>query len=67
MFRSFGLLEIGLILVVVAMVLGRGKLPQVGGAIGEGMRAFRRAMSNPNGVPAMKAAREPGEKTQGKS
>ncbi len=33
--------EIGLILVIILIVFGVGKLPQVGGAIGKGVRAFR--------------------------
>ncbi|MCK4723569.1 MAG: twin-arginine translocase TatA/TatE family subunit [Dehalococcoidia bacterium] len=37
-----GPLEIGLIVLVILIVFGAGKLPQVGGAIGKGMRAFRR-------------------------
>lgn len=37
-----GPLEIGLILVIILIVFGVGKLPQVGGAIGKGMRAFRK-------------------------
>ena len=37
--------EIALILVVILIVFGVGKLPQVGGAIGKGMRAFRRGQS----------------------
>ncbi len=40
-----GPLEIGLILVIVLIVFGVGKLPQVGGAIGKGLRSFRRAQS----------------------
>ncbi len=34
--------EIGLILAVILIVFGVGKLPQVGGAIGKGLRAFRK-------------------------
>ena len=34
--------EIALILVIILIVFGVGKLPQVGGAIGKGLRAFRR-------------------------
>ena len=34
--------EIGLIFVVILIVFGVGKLPQVGGAIGKGLRAFRK-------------------------
>ena len=34
--------EIGLILVIILLVFGVGKLPQVGGAIGKGFRAFKK-------------------------
>ncbi len=37
--------EIGLILVIILVVFGVGKLPQVGGAIGKGLRSFRKAQS----------------------
>lgn len=42
MFRSFGWPEALIILVVILIVFGVGKLPQVGGAIGKGMRAFKK-------------------------
>lgn len=41
-FRSIGPVEIGLIVFVILIVFGAGKLPQVGGAIGKGLRAFRK-------------------------
>jgi sec-independent protein translocase protein TatA len=34
--------EIGLILAIILIVFGVGKLPQVGGAIGKGLREFRK-------------------------
>ena len=34
--------EIALILAIILIVFGVGKLPQVGGAIGKGLRAFRK-------------------------
>ncbi|MFC2060516.1 twin-arginine translocase TatA/TatE family subunit [Chloroflexota bacterium] len=37
--------EIGLIVVVILIVFGVGKLPQVGGAIGKGIREFRKGQS----------------------
>lgn len=37
-----GALEIGLILVIVLIVFGAGRLPQVGGAIGKAIREFRK-------------------------
>ncbi len=37
--------EIGLIVLIIVIVFGVGKLPQVGGAIGKGLRSFRKAQS----------------------
>ena len=37
--------EIALILVIILIVFGVGKLPQVGSAIGKSMRAFKKAQS----------------------
>ncbi len=41
----FGPWEIGLVLIIVIVVFGVGKLPQVGGAIGRGLREFLKARS----------------------
>jgi sec-independent protein translocase protein TatA len=43
MFKSFGLPEAAIILVVVLIVFGAGKLPQIGGALGKSIREFRKA------------------------
>ena len=40
-----GPLEIGLILVIILIVFGVGKLPQVGNALGKSIREFRKARS----------------------
>jgi sec-independent protein translocase protein TatA len=40
---DLGPLEIIVVLAIVVMVFGVGKLPQVGGAIGKGIREFRKA------------------------
>ena len=45
MFRSFGAPEIILVLVIILIFFGVGKLPQVGNALGKGIRAFRRGQS----------------------
>ena len=42
MFRTFGAPEIILILVIILIFFGVGKLPQVGSALGKGLRAFKR-------------------------
>lgn len=49
MFGRLGGLEIGLIVLVILIFFGVGKLPQVGGAIGKGLRAFRRGQSGEGG------------------
>ncbi len=43
MFRSFGPVEIILVLLIILVVFGVGRLPQVGGAIGRGIHEFRKA------------------------
>ena len=45
MFRQFGPLEIGLIVLIILIFFGVGKLPQVGNALGKGIRAFRKGQS----------------------
>ena len=37
--------EVALILIVILIVFGVGKLPQAGGAIGKGLRAFRKGQA----------------------
>ena len=39
----FGPLEIILVLVIILIIFGVGKLPQVGSAMGRGIREFRKA------------------------
>lgn len=69
--------EIGLILVIILIIFGAGKLPQVGGAIGKGLRAFRKGQSGedaedeveeattkPRKKPARKTARKTTRKTK---
>ncbi len=43
MFRDIGPVEIGLVLVIILLVFGAGKLPQVGNALGKSIREFRKA------------------------
>ena len=41
-FPHIGVPEIILVLVIILIIFGVGKLPQVGGAIGKGLREFRK-------------------------
>ena len=40
-----GPLEIGLIVFLVLLIFGAGKLPQIGSALGKGIREFRKGKS----------------------
>lgn len=41
----FGTMELVIILAIVLIIFGVGKVPQIGGAIGKGIREFRRSVS----------------------
>lgn len=45
MFRSFGPVEILLILGVVLLVFGASRLPQMGLSLGKGLRQFKRGIT----------------------
>lgn len=55
MFRSFGWPEAVIILVIVLIIFGAGKLPQIGGAIGKSIREFRKAKGGLEGEEKEKA------------
>ncbi|MFH1652026.1 MAG: twin-arginine translocase TatA/TatE family subunit [Chloroflexota bacterium] len=55
--------EIALILVIILIVFGVGKLPQVGGAIGKGMKAFKKGQMDEE----EKEEEKPGKITKAKS
>ena len=45
MFSRIGPWEIILILVIVLIIFGAGKLPQVGSALGKGIRSFKQGVN----------------------
>ena len=51
-----GPMEIALILIIILIVFGVGKLPQVGNALGKGIREFRRAQQGEDDPPAKQKA-----------
>ena len=44
-FRPPGVMELIIILLIVMVIFGVGKLPQIGGALGKGIREFRRGQA----------------------
>ena len=45
MFRNFGLPELLLVLLIVLLVFGATRLPQIGDALGKAIRNFRKGAS----------------------
>ena len=51
--------ELIIVLVIILIIFGAGRLPEIGGAIGKGIRAFKRSSSgeeDSSGDPKTKAA-----------
>lgn len=45
MFKSFGIWELLLVLLIVLLVFGAARLPQVGEALGKAIRGFRKGFA----------------------
>lgn len=58
MFRGIGPLEIFLIVVVVLIIFGAGRLPEVGRGIGTAIKEFRGSIGNRNSAKSDDAASE---------
>jgi sec-independent protein translocase protein TatA len=64
MFGSLGLPELLVILVIVLVVFGAGKLPQLGRGLGEGIQNFRNGLkSGADAANEKKASEEKKEKS----
>ncbi len=50
--------ELAIILVIVVIIFGVGKLPQIGGALGQGIREFRQSATTPEEDEAAKKEAE---------
>ena len=46
MIGGLGMTELIVILVIVLVIFGAGKLPEVGGALGKGIKNFKSSMSD---------------------
>jgi len=50
MFGSFGLMELLLVLFIVLIVFGAGKLPQLGEGVGKAIKGFKRSVNEAESV-----------------
>ena len=61
MFGTIGLPELLLILLIVLIIFGAGKLPQLGRGLGEGIRNFRKSLKGDD----EDEAKRPGKSDEG--
>ncbi len=52
MFGSFGWMELLLILFIVLIIFGAGKIPQLGEGLGKAIKGFKKAVHEPEPVDA---------------
>ena len=58
---GFGMPELIVVLVIVLVVFGAGKLPEIGGALGKSIRNFKRASDGKDEIE-IKSAKQDEEK-----
>ena len=50
--EGFGIEKLSLVLVIVLVLFGARRIPEIGGSIGKGIREFKRGMSDLHDAPA---------------
>lgn len=62
MFGSFGWMELLLILIIVLIIFGAGKLPQLGEGLGKAIKGFKKSVHEADAIDVTPA--EPPQQTQ---
>lgn len=65
---GIGMPELIIILVIILIIFGTGKLPEIGGALGKGIRNFKKASNEkPEEIDVTPESDDSGSETQEKS
>ena len=59
---GIGMPELLIILVIILIIFGAGKLPEIGGALGRGIKNFKKATREPNEIDVTPTAEKTEEK-----
>jgi sec-independent protein translocase protein TatA len=59
---GIGMPELLIILVIILIIFGAGKLPEIGGAIGKGIKNFKKASREPEEIDVTPDAKKIDEK-----
>lgn len=63
MFGGFGVTELLIVLLIVLVFFGAGKLPEIGSALGKGIQGFRNSMDGGNDEGGGEAGKDDTGKT----
>lgn len=64
MFGSFGWMELLLILIIVLIIFGAGKLPQLGEGLGKAIKGFKKSVHEADAVDVTPTPDQAGAPTQ---
>ncbi len=72
MFGSFGWMELLLILIIVLIIFGAGKIPQSGEGLGKAIKGFKKSVNEADAIdvtppPADAAPAQPSQLAQGQN
>jgi sec-independent protein translocase protein TatA len=72
MFGSFGWMELLLILIIVLIIFGAGKIPQLGEGLGKAIKGFKKSVNEADAIdvtppPAEAAPTQPSQVAQGQA
>jgi sec-independent protein translocase protein TatA len=59
---GIGVQELVIILVIILIIFGAGKLPEIGSALGKGIKNFKKSMNENNEMTNQATKKEPEEK-----
>ena len=59
---GIGVQELVIILVIILIIFGAGKLPEIGSALGKGIKNFKKSMNENNEIADQAAKKEKEEK-----
>ena len=61
MFGSFGWMELLLILIIVLIIFGAGKIPQLGEGLGKAIKGFKKSVNEPDAVDITPQTEQPAQ------
>jgi sec-independent protein translocase protein TatA len=59
---GIGMPELLIILVIILIIFGVGKLPEIGSALGKGIKNFKKSMNENNEITNQETKKDPEEK-----